>query len=69
MPKKTYNCEPFGLMLMSTNEGWSCCYYTHYSNKTDDRFPTCVGKTPQIALKRMIKTIIRKGYKTILTKI
>jgi len=60
LPPKTHNCEPFGLMLMSTApKGWSCKYYTHFSNKSDDRFRTCVANTPQGALKKMIAEFIR----------
>lgn len=47
IPHKTYNCEPFGLMLMPVNgDKWSVCYYTFYSNKVDDRIGTVHGATP-----------------------
>jgi len=67
LPAKTHNCEPFGLMLMTTApKGWSCTYYTHYSKKSDDRFRPCIANTPQGALKKMIAEFLRNDIGTAL---
>ena len=63
LPKKTHNGEPYGLELMvNTPKGWTCSYFTKYpaaTNKSDDRFRTCIANTPQGALKKMIAEFLR----------
>lgn len=62
LPKKTYNCEPFGLMFMidGSLEYWTCQYYSHYSKKTDDRFPQIRGATIEMAANNMLDFISQK---------
>lgn len=55
LPKKTHNCEPFGLMLMIDGDGerWTVCYYSHFSKKRDDRFPVMIENSPKEVLEKM----------------
>lgn len=68
LPKKTYNCEPFGLMFMIDGSGefWTCQYYTHYSKKSDDRLPQQKGKTIEEAAANMLD-FIGKHYPDMLS--
>lgn len=56
LPRTTQrNEERFGLMIMVDSEaGWTVSYYTHYSNKLDDRIPLIKGKTIEAALNNML---------------
>ena len=71
LPKKTHNCEPFGLSIMVANSNeWQCKYFTHYSNKSDDRFATCIAKSPETAVRKMLNEFIRLGfYKSLNVKV
>jgi hypothetical protein len=68
LPKKTYNCEPFGLMFMIDGSGdfWTCQYYSHYSKKSDDRFPQQNGKTIDEAAAKMFD-FINENYPSMLS--
>ena len=59
LPKKTYNCESFGLMFMidGTGDFWWCQYYSHFSKKSDERFPSQKGKTIEDAATSMLNFI------------
>lgn len=53
LPERTYNCEPFGIKMMPCNRNeWSVCWYSHFSNKHDDRIPVFVGSTIHDALQK-----------------
>lgn len=61
LSKKTYNGESFGLAIQVCNRNeWSVFYYSHYSKKHNDNFPTVVGKTIPEALCKMLLQM--KGY-------
>ncbi len=61
LPKKTYNCEPFGLMFMidGDEQRWWCQYYSHFSKKSDDRYPAQVGLTMEDAAAAMVKVMFQ----------
>ena len=69
LPKKTFNCEPFGLMFMidSDGESWTCNYYTHYSHKRDDRFPIIKGESIEDCANKMLE-FIEKNIPALLTQ-
>ena len=66
LPRTTHNLEPFGVNLMTDTDGkgWTCCYYTHYSNKCDDRLGVCKANTIEGVLKEMIRKFIDKGLRS-----
>lgn len=63
LPRQTYNCEPFGIKFMPTGETgkktWSCCYFSHYSNKSDDRIPHITGASMKSAAIKMLKWFVK----------
>lgn len=58
LPETVYNCESFGLMLCKVSDGqvckWECKYYSHFSNKSDDRFIGCISSDPCVAVRKLI---------------
>ena len=56
LPKKTYNCESFGLVFAIDGSGnfWWCKYYSHFSNKNDGRYAPQKGKTIEESAKNML---------------
>ncbi len=47
IPAKTYNLESFGLMFMIDGNGksWTLKYYSHFSNKCNDKWKTQIKFT------------------------
>ncbi len=45
LPRKTYNCASFSLMLQVANENdWTCCYYSHHERSRNMAIPTSIGE-------------------------
>ena len=68
LPRQTYNCEPFGLMLMQTggnkSKAWTCAYYTHFSKKSDDRIPVIKGSSNKVAVYKMLQWFMKNMPKS-----
>jgi hypothetical protein len=67
IPKHTYNGEPFGLCFMpdgGSDTVWTCKYFSHFSSKSDDRFPVVKGNSIEECAEKMREAIAIYRSKT-----
>jgi hypothetical protein len=53
-------------MIDGSGEFWWCQYYSHYSHKSDDRFPCQRGHTIEEAATNMLN-VMREKYPAMLS--
>ena len=62
LPLQTYNTQSYGLSLSVTNgTKWQCKYWSCFTNSSNPIYPYCESKTPEGAIKKMIKEFVSLG--------